>query len=239
MKRVREVLGLQNLSLMVPFCRTVEEAKKVLSLMESFGLNREGISETPGKKRSSQASAGEQKSRKKSTPSPSTVAMTGQEQTSSSSPTSSCLEETRSLKVYMMCEIPNNVICADSFLEVFDGFSIGSNDLTQLCLGVDRDSSVLASLGLFDERQEGVKKLISMAIASANQKGKYCGICGKFAIPYICTFIILALVLGEAPSDYPEIAEFLVKEGIQSMSLNPDSVIKTIPTVLAAESAQV
>lgn len=111
------------------------------------------------------------------------------------------------LKVYAMCEIPSNVILADEFLDVFDGFSIGSNDLTQLTLGVDRDSELVAHV--YDERNEAVKKLISQVIKVANDKGKYIGIC------------------GQAPSDYPDFAQFLVEEGIQSISLNPDTVIKT------------
>ncbi|MDD3059869.1 MAG: phosphoenolpyruvate synthase, partial [Sulfurimonas sp.] len=111
-----------------------------------------------------------------------------------------------SLEIYAMCEIPANVILADKFLEVFDGYSIGSNDLTQLTLGVDRESALIAHI--FDERNEAVKRMLRMAIEACKTKGKYIGIC------------------GQAPSDYPEITEFLVKEGIDSISLNPDSIFK-------------
>lgn len=119
------------------------------------------------------------------------------------------------LEIYAMCEIPANVILADEFLKVFDGYSIGSNDLTQLTLGVDRESSYVAHI--FDERNEAVKRMLSMAIRACKEAGKYIGIC------------------GQAPSDYPEITEFLVREGIDSISLNPDSVIKTWQNVLKLE----
>lgn len=119
------------------------------------------------------------------------------------------------LKIYVMCEIPNNVILIDQFAEMFDGFSIGSNDLTQMTLGVDRDSEILADQ--FDERDEGVKTMIRMAVEGAKRNHRYSGIC------------------GQAPSDYPEIAEFLVELGIESMSLNPDTVIKTTQHVLEVE----
>jgi pyruvate,water dikinase len=112
------------------------------------------------------------------------------------------------LKVIVMCEIPSNVVLAEKFLKIFDGMSIGSNDLTQLTLGLDRDSAIVAKVG--DERNEAVKQMISRIIKVCREKKKYCGIC------------------GQAPSDYPEFAEFLVKEGIESISLNPDTVIKTI-----------
>ena len=115
----------------------------------------------------------------------------------------------------MMCEIPSNVILADQFAELFDGFSIGSNDLTQLVLGIDRDSQELSSL--FDERNEAVKKTIQMLIRSAKETQTKVGIC------------------GQAPSDYPEFAEFLVREGIDSISLNPDSVINVIRRVAKLE----
>jgi pyruvate,water dikinase len=155
-KRAREVFGLKNIWVMVPFCRTPEEGKKVLELMKKFGLEkgRDG------------------------------------------------------LKVICMCEIPSNVILAEEFLKIFDGYSIGSNDLTQLVLGLDRDSALVAKVG--DERNEAVKEMVKKVIKICNQKKKYCGIC------------------GQAPSDYPEFAEFIMKEGIQSMSINPDTVIKTI-----------
>ncbi len=112
-----------------------------------------------------------------------------------------------SLEIYAMCEIPSNVIIADKFLEIFDGYSIGSNDLTQLVLGVDRDSALIAHI--FDERNEAVKKMLKMAIEACQAKNKYIGIC------------------GQAPSDYPEITEFLIENGISSISLNPDSILKT------------
>ncbi len=154
-KKVREEFGLTNLELMVRFCRTIDEAKKVLGEMKKNGLEK-------GK---------------------------------------------NGLKVHCMCEIPSNVILAEEFLEVFDGFSIGSNDLTQLVLGLDRDSELLSNI--YDERNPAVKKMLAEVIRIANKKKKYIGIC------------------GQAPSDYPEIAEFLVREGIKSMSLNPDTMIKT------------
>ncbi|NOR58321.1 MAG: phosphoenolpyruvate synthase, partial [Sulfurimonas sp.] len=119
------------------------------------------------------------------------------------------------LEVYAMCEIPANVILAEEFLEVFDGYSIGSNDLTQLTLGVDRDSEKIAHI--FDERNEAVIKMIKMVIEASNKKGKYIGIC------------------GQAPSDYPEITEMLVEEGISSISLNPDSLYKMWNVVLELE----
>ena len=152
-KRVREVFGLTNVCVMVPFCRTVEEGKQVVDLIREFGLNDD-------------------------------------------------------MPVYVMCEIPSNVILADQFLEIFDGMSIGSNDLTQLTLGLDRDNGGLAHIG--NENNEAVKKLIRRVIKVCKEKNKYCGIC------------------GQAPSDYPEFAKFLVEEGIESISLNADTVIKTI-----------
>jgi pyruvate,water dikinase len=111
------------------------------------------------------------------------------------------------LKIIMMCEVPSNALLADEFLEIFDGFSIGSNDLTQLTLGLDRDSAIVASL--FDERDPAVKKLLSMAIQAARAKGKYVGIC------------------GQGPSDHPDLAEWLMDQGIESVSLNPDTVVDT------------
>jgi pyruvate,water dikinase len=111
------------------------------------------------------------------------------------------------LKVIMMCEVPSNALLADEFLDIFDGFSIGSNDLTQLTLGLDRDSAIVANL--FDERNPAVKKLLSMAIQAARAKGKYVGIC------------------GQGPSDHPDLAEWLMQEGIESVSLNPDTVVDT------------
>ncbi|TGC07312.1 phosphoenolpyruvate synthase [Methanolobus halotolerans] len=163
MKRVREEMGLTNLILMIPFCRRIEEAEKVLSEMKNHGLER-------GK---------------------------------------------NELQIYVMCEIPSNILLVDEFSKYFDGFSIGSNDLTQLTLGVDRDSEILAEA--FDERDEAVKKIVSMAIKGAKRNGKHSGLC------------------GQAPSDFPEFAEFLVKEGIDSISLNPDSVMKIVPRIRQAE----
>ena len=163
MKRVREDMGLTNVILMIPFCRRIAEAKRVLDYMTQLGLKR-----------------GE-----------------------------------NGLEIYVMCEIPNNVIQIDAFSQYFDGFSIGSNDLTQLTLGVDRDSAILAED--FDERDPGVKDIIRMAVEGAQRNHKHIGIC------------------GQAPSDYPEMAEFLVKIGIDSMSLNPDTVLKTTQRLLKTE----
>jgi len=154
MKRVREDMGLNNLIIMIPFCRRLDEGERVLTEMAKNGLTR-----------------GE-----------------------------------NGLQVYIMCEIPNNVILLDEFSKLFDGFSIGSNDLTQLLLGVDRDSALVAHD--FDERDPGVMKMISMAIQGARRNHRHIGLC------------------GQAPSDYPEFSEFLVKEGINSMSLNSDSIMK-------------
>jgi len=113
----------------------------------------------------------------------------------------------QALKIIMMCEVPSNALLAEEFLEIFDGFSIGSNDLTQLTLGLDRDSSIVANL--FDERDPAVKKLLAMAIKTAREKGKYVGIC------------------GQGPSDHPDLAEWLMDQGIESVSLNPDTVVDT------------
>jgi pyruvate,water dikinase len=163
MKKVREEMGLTNVKLMVPFCRTVEEGKKVLSVMAEAGLRR-----------------GEY-----------------------------------GLEVYVMCEIPANVILTEEFGEIFDGFSIGSNDLTQLTLGLDRDSAIVAHL--FDERNASVMRLVQEVIRRARACGRKVGIC------------------GQAPSDYPEFARFLVRCGIDSISLNPDTVIKTTQEIVALE----
>jgi pyruvate,water dikinase len=165
--RVRRDMGLINLKIMIPFCRTVEEGRRVVAEMASHGL-RQGEN---------------------------------------------------GLEIYAMCEIPSNVIVADAFLQVFDGFSIGSNDLTQLVLGIDRDSGTIAHL--FDERNEAVLQLIAQAIESAHRAKKPIGIC------------------GQAPSDYPEFAEWLVKRGITSISLNPDVAIKTALLVAKAEAQTV
>ncbi|WP_309499903.1 phosphoenolpyruvate synthase [Sulfurovum sp.] len=166
MKRVREEMGFDNVILMIPFCRRVEEGRGVLEAMEKYGLKR-----------------GE-----------------------------------NGLKIYVMCEIPNNVIQIDAFCELFDGISIGSNDLTQLTLGVDRDSEVVAFD--YDERDPGVMKMIEMAVEGAKRNKRHSGIC------------------GQGPSDYPEMAEALVTMKIDSMSLNPDSVLKTIQAIGRLESKQ-
>ncbi|MFX0182450.1 MAG: phosphoenolpyruvate synthase [Candidatus Hodarchaeota archaeon] len=154
-KRVRDEMGLTNVITMIPFCRTVEEGRKVIEAMAEAGLKQ-----------------GE-----------------------------------NGLEVYVMAEIPSNVIQADGFADVFDGFSIGSNDLTQLALGLDRDSELVAHI--YDERNESVKRLVKSVIDVAKEKGRKIGIC------------------GQAPSDFPEFATFLVECGIDSMSLNPDTVVKT------------
>ena len=155
LKRVRDEMGLRNVQIMVPFVRTLQEAKSVTGLLADNGLKR-----------------GE-----------------------------------NGLKHIMMCELPTNAVLADRYLEYFDGFSIGSNDMTQLALGLDRDSAVIAKL--FDERDDAVKALMSLAIQACKRQGKYVGIC------------------GQGPSDHPELALWLVKEGIDSLSLNPDTVVET------------
>ncbi len=155
LKKVRDVMGLTNVQVMVPFVRTVEEGRKVVELLASNGLER--------------GAAG--------------------------------------LKVIMMCELPTNSLLAERYLEHFDGMSIGSNDMTQLTLGLDRDSGIIASL--FDERDDAVKALLSMAISACRKAGKYVGIC------------------GQGPSDHPEFARWLVDQGIDSISLNPDTVVET------------
>ena len=163
MKKVREEMGLTNLKLMIPFCRTVEEGRRVQAEMAKHGLVR-----------------GE-----------------------------------NGLEIYVMCEIPSNVILADQFAEIFDGFSIGSNDLTQLILGVDRDSEIVAPI--FDERNDAVKAMIAQVIRTCRARGRKIGIC------------------GQAPNDYPEFAQFLVEQGIDSISLNPDTVFKTTLAIVEKE----
>jgi pyruvate,water dikinase len=163
LRKVREEIGLANVIVMVPFCRTPAEADRVLAAMAAHGLER------------------------------------GRE----------------GLEVYVMCEIPSNVILAEEFAERFDGFSIGSNDLTQLVLGVDRDSAELA--GLFDERDEAVKRMVRDVIQRAHARGLKVGIC------------------GQAPSNHPEFAAFLVEAGIDSISLNPDSFVATTRHVAETE----
>ena len=163
MRRVRQTMGLNNVKLMIPFCRRVPEAEQVLEAMGKLGLTR------------------------------------GQ----------------NGLEIYVMCEIPNNVIQIDAFAKCFDGFSIGSNDLTQLTLGVDRDSEIVAFD--YDERDAGVKEMIRLAVDGCRRNHRHSGLC------------------GQAPSDYPEMAEYLVEIGIDSMSLNPDAVVKTTLNVLEIE----
>ena len=165
-KKVRDEMGLTNLKLMIPFCRTIDEGHKVQAEMEKHGLQR------------------------------------GQD----------------GLEIYVMCEIPSNVILAGEFADIFDGFSIGSNDLTQLILGVDRDSEIVAPI--FDERNAAVKKMIAQVIAVCRAKGRKIGIC------------------GQAPSDYPDFAQFLVEQGIDSISLNPDTVLKTTLAILEKENSK-
>ncbi|HWE26062.1 MAG TPA: phosphoenolpyruvate synthase [Myxococcales bacterium] len=162
-RRVRDELGLTNLLVMVPFCRTPEEGRRVLEVLREAGL-RQGEN---------------------------------------------------GLEVYVMAELPSNVFLADEYARIFDGFSIGSNDLTQLCLGVDRDSALVASL--FDERNAAVKQACARIIAAARQAGRKVGIC------------------GQAPSDFPDFAEFLVEQGIDSISLTPDSLLRTSERVAVAE----
>ncbi|MEK9154660.1 MAG: phosphoenolpyruvate synthase [Patescibacteria group bacterium] len=162
-KKVREEMGVDNVQVMVPFCRTVEEGKKVIEIINKNDLDRKS-----------------------------------------------------GLKIYVMCEIPSNIILADEFLEVFDGMSIGSNDLTQLTVGIDRDGNEMIRT-ITNEKDESVKKLISQVIKKCKERGKYIGIC------------------GQAPSDYEDFAEFLVEQGIESMSLNPDTVIKTTFKVFEKE----
>ncbi|GAX87437.1 pyruvate, water dikinase [Lebetimonas natsushimae] len=160
MKRAIEKMGFDNIVLMIPFCRRIDEAKRVKETLIENGLG--------------------------------------------------------DVEVYMMCEIPNNVILIDKFLEIYDGISIGTNDLTQLTLGVDRDSEIVAFD--YDERDEGVKTMVKMAVEGAKRANKYNGLC------------------GQAPSDHPDFAEFLVKIGIESMSLNPDSVLKIIKDIAEMEN---
>ena len=156
-------MGLTNVKLMIPFCRTVEEGKKVVGLMEEYGLKRGD----------------------------------------------------KGLEIYVMAEIPSNVILAEEFAKVFDGFSIGSNDLTQLTLGLDRDSALLSDL--FDENNPAVKSMISQVITKAKKAGVKIGLC------------------GQAPSDFPEFAQFLIDQGIDSISFNPDALIKGVENMVKAE----
>ena len=162
LKRVREQMGLVNVEIMVPFVRTLKEAREVNELLAAHGLKRGSGANAKGQ---------------------------------------------GGLRLIMMCELPSNAILADEFLEYFDGFSIGSNDLTQLTLGLDRDSGLVAEA--FDERDPAVKALLKQAIHACNRAGKYVGIC------------------GQGPSDHPDFAAWLMEEGIQSISLNPDTVVET------------
>ena len=163
-KRVRGEMGMSNVKLMIPFCRRVVEAEKVIASLAENGLKR-----------------GE-----------------------------------NGLEIYVMCEVPNNVLQIDAFAEHFDGFSIGTNDLTQLVLGVDRDSDIVAFE--YDERDEGVKTMIRLAVEGCKRNHRHSGLC------------------GQAPSDYLEMAEFLINIGIDSMSLNPDVVLKTTRRILEVEA---
>ena len=162
-RRARETMGLTNLAVMIPFCRTPEEGVRVLDTMREGGLVR-----------------GE-----------------------------------RGLEVFVMAEIPSNILLADEFAALFDGFSIGSNDLTQLTLGVDRDSRTVAPL--FDERNEAVKRSLESLLEVAHAHGRKVGIC------------------GQAPSDYPDFAAFLVERGIDSISLSPDALFRTMRRVVDVE----
>lgn len=164
---VRDKMGLTNLKLMIPFCRTVDEGQKVIEVMRQNGIDR------------------------------------------ASDP---------DLEIYVMAEIPSNVILADEFARIFDGFSIGSNDLTQLVLGIDRDSATVSQL--FSEQNAAVKKMIAEVVHKANAAGKKIGLC------------------GQAPSDYPEFAQFLVEQGIDSISFNPDAIISGINNILKAEAKE-
>jgi len=159
-KMVREEMGLTNVMVMIPFCRTVDEADKVIAVMEKNGLSR-------------------------------------------------LTDET--LKIYMMVEIPSNVLLADEFAKRFDGFSIGSNDLTQLILGIDRDSAIIANL--FDEQNKAVKEMIASVIKKSKDTRTKIGLC------------------GQAPSDFPEFASFLIEQGIDSISFNPDALLKGIENI--------
>jgi pyruvate,water dikinase len=157
-------MGLTNVKVMIPFCRTIEEGEKVISVMKQFGLEQ-GVND---------------------------------------------------LEIYVMAEIPSNVILGEQFAKIFDGFSIGSNDLTQLTLGIDRDSSIISNL--FSEQNAAAMEMISTMIHKAKHAGVKIGLC------------------GQAPSDYPEFAQFLVEEGIDSISFNPDSLMKGIENINKAAS---
>ena len=165
-KVVRNEMGLTNVKIMIPFCRTVEEGRKVVSTMEEFGIDR---------------------------------------------------NKDKTLQIYVMAEIPSNVLQAEEFAEIFDGFSIGSNDLTQLTLGIDRDSALVANL--FSEQNQSAKRMVEMVIQKAKNANCPIGLC------------------GQAPSDFPEFAQFLVQAGIDSISFNPDAIIKGIENIVKAEAS--
>jgi pyruvate,water dikinase len=162
-KKVREDMGFTNVKVMIPFCRTIDEGNKVISVMKNFGL-QQGVN---------------------------------------------------GLEIYVMAEIPSNVILAEKFAKIFDGFSIGSNDLTQLTLGIDRDSAIISDL--FSEQDEAPKEMIATMIAKAHKAGRKIGLC------------------GQAPSDFPEFAQFLVNEEISSISFNPDAILKGIENIWKSE----
>jgi pyruvate,water dikinase len=166
-KKVRDEMGLTNVKVMIPFCRTIDEGYKVIAVMKRYGLER-GVN---------------------------------------------------NLEVYVMAEIPSNVILAKKFAKIFDGFSIGSNDLTQLTLGIDRDSAIISDL--FNEQNDAPKEMIASMIRKAKEGGVKIGLC------------------GQAPSDFPEFAQFLVEQGIDSISFNPDALLKGIENIRKAESKAV
>lgn len=157
-------MGLTNVKVMIPFCRTVEEGNKVIDVMKRYGLEQ-GVD---------------------------------------------------NLEIYVMAEIPSNVVLAEKFAKIFDGFSIGSNDLTQLTLGIDRDSAIVSNL--FSEQNEAPREMIATMISKSKKAGRKIGLC------------------GQAPSDFPEFAKFLVEEGIDSISFNPDAILKGIENILKAEN---
>ncbi len=166
-RKVRDEMGLTNVKVMIPFCRTIEEGNKVIAVMKKYGLEQ-GVN---------------------------------------------------NLEVYVMAEIPSNVVLARKFAKIFDGFSIGSNDLTQLTLGIDRDSAIISNL--FNEQNEAAKEMIATMISKAKDSGVKIGLC------------------GQAPSDFPEFAQFLVEQGIDSISFNPDALLKGIENIRKAESKAV
>jgi pyruvate,water dikinase len=162
-RRVRDDMGLTNVKVMIPFCRTIDEGNKVIAVMKRYGLEQ-GVN---------------------------------------------------NLEVYVMAEIPSNVVLADKFAKIFDGFSIGSNDLTQLTLGIDRDSAIISDL--FDEQNDAAKEMIATMIHKANEAGLKVGLC------------------GQAPSDFPDFAQFLVEQGINSISFTPDALLHGLQNILEAE----